>query len=624
MIKLRIVALAAILLGPSAAAYAARGWKVERTLPAVLCAQSLLLIALGYLLPFSFGVGILTAISAAAWVWALWHAKSVKNAAGFFSVPCLLFLIAIPILYHACAKRVYISYDEHSHWGLIVKLISVFDELPRANRGAPLLMFTYPPAGAMLPAMAGTLLGYRDGIANFGYGLLIAGMMTGLAPEDAGRERHLAMPLGFLIIMAIFPLGFLRMFSEPVIALLAALLLMPKREARTRWDGASECLFAAMLAMMKNTGLVILALVLLARLIARKERGEGKRLLRMLLCGAAAAASYAIYCRAQGIVSTHSPSHFAENWQALLAGTIGEVYRTVPARFIQFFFGHALSQAGIYTCYGFGTTATVYAFVLLLCLVHVFVAGDRKTALRLWAGVWTANALYTLTVLASYFFFFEEWEVARLSEADRYMMLPALWTALAFCAAILRETDAARARRRCAAVCLAALVLVPLSHPEMSYNTFVTQEYVRRTVWARDEADRQDILLRQQLAGEENAKLLCMGGYDYVSLHYLLCDVLDIGSIGESWPEAPWQGNCQAVREALASGGYTHVFVADLSGDTLSGPDRDLDRAAIDERYVPLTRDGEPLRAQSLYRVERDAQDGVSLAYVASIPETME
>ena len=624
MIKLRIVALAAILLGPSAALYAAKGWKAERTLPAALCAQSLLLILLGYVLPFSFGVGILAAISAAAWAWALWRVKSVKNAAGFFSVPCLLFLIAIPILYHACAKRIYISYDEHSHWGLIVKLITVFNELPRAGRGAPLLMFTYPPAGAMLPAMAGTLLGYRDGVANFGYGLLIVGMMTGLAPEDAGRERHLAMPLAFLTIMAIFPLGFLRMFSEPVIALLAALLLVPRGGTRTRWDDAFECLYAAMLAMMKNTGMVILALVLLARLIARRERGEGKRLLRLLLCGAIAAGSYAIYCRVQGIGSTHSPSHFTENLRALLSGTTGEVYRTVPARFIQFFFGHALSQAGVYTCYGFGTTATVCAFVLLLCVVHVFVAEDRKTALRLWAGVWAANAVYTLTIVASYFFFFEEWEVARLSEADRYMMLPALWTALAFCAAILGEADAAHARRRCAAVCLVALVLVPLSHPEMSYNTFITQDYARRTVWARDEADRQDILLRGQLSGEENAKLLCMGGYDYVSLHYLLCDMLDIGDIGASWSDAPWQGDCEAVRDELVSGGYTHVFVADLSGDTLSGPDRDLTRAAIDERYAPLTPDGEPLRAQSLYRVERSAQDGISLAYVASIPEMLE
>ena len=87
MIKLRIVALVAILLGPSAAAYAHRGWKVERTLPAVLCAQSLALILLGYLLPFSVGVGVLAAISAAAWVYALARVKSVKNAAGFFSLP---------------------------------------------------------------------------------------------------------------------------------------------------------------------------------------------------------------------------------------------------------------------------------------------------------------------------------------------------------------------------------------------------------------------------------------------------------------------------------------------------------------------------------------------------------
>lgn len=612
MIKVKIAALAAILLGPSAALYALKGWKAERTLPSVLCAQSLLLILLGYVLPFSYGVGIVAALSAAAWIWALAHAGSLKRAAGFFDWPCLLFLLSIPILYHACIRRVYLSFDEHSHWGLIVKVISTFDELPRAGRGAPLLMYTYPPAAAMIPSMACTLLSYRDGIANFGYGLLIVGLMAGLLPENGKREERLGFLLVYLCMMAIFPLGFLRLFSEPVIALLAALLIARHGKERTRAGAVEESLYAAMLAMMKNTGIVILALLLLARLIARPGRKEAWRSLRMLLIAAAALLSYAAYCRVQGIEATVSPSHFSENLKALLDGTLSETYWTIPRRFAEFFLGYRLSQSGVYTCYGFGTCATVYAFLLLLSGAHLWTAANRRQALRVWAGIWTANALYVLTIVASYYFFFEEWEVARLSEADRYLMLPALWTGLMFCALLLGEREPRVQKRRSAAICLATLAFLPLSHPEMTYHTFVTQDYAYRTVWARAESELQAALLKDGLPQDGSAKLLCMGEYDYVELHYLMADTLDIGTMPNSWSEAPWKGDAQAVREELAAGGYTHVFVGALGEED--------ERAGC---YAELTADGEPLRARSLYRVERDAQGEVCLVYQQTAPETL-
>lgn len=607
-----MAALAAILLGPSAALYAWKGWKAERTLPSVLCAQSLLLILLGYFLPFSYGVWIVAALSAAAWVFAAVRVGSVRRATGFLSLPCLLFLLSIPILYHACIKRVYLSFDEHSHWGLIIKVITMLDELPRAGRGAPLIMYTYPPAAAMIPSMACTLLSYRDGIANLGYGLTIVGLMIGLLPEDGKREERLGFLLVYLCMMMLFPLGFLRLFSEPVIALLAALLVVRQGWERTKANEVSDCLYAAMLAMMKNTGIVILALVLIARLIARPGRKEAWRSLRMLLIAAAALLSYTAYCRVQGIEATASPSHFSENLRALLSGTLGEAYRTIPQRFAEFFLGYRLSQSGVYTCYGFGTCATVYAFLLLLSGIHVWTAANRRQALRVWAGIWTANALYVLTIVASYYFFFEEWEVARLSEADRYLMLPALWTGLMFCALLLGEREPQVQKRRCAAICLATLGFLPLSHPEMTYHTFVTQDYAYRTVWARAESELQAALLKALLPQDGSAKLLCMGSYDYVSLHYLMADTLDIGTMQSSWSEAPWKGDARAVREELTAGGYTHVFVGGLGEEDAQAG-----------YYAELTADGEALRARSLYRVEQGAQGEVYLVYQETASDTL-
>lgn len=616
MIKLKMAALVMILLGPSAAAYVSRGWRVERTLPPVLCAQSLLLILVGYFFPFSWGVGLVAALSVAAWLWALIHVGSVRKAAGFFSLPCLLFLLSVPLFYYACSKRVYYSYDEHSHWGLIVKLIAQYNELPRAGRGAPLLMFTYPPAGAMLPSLACALFSYREGIAYFGYGLLTFGLMLGLTPENGKGAQRLGVPLLFLCMMVFFPLSFLRLFSEPVIGLLAAMLVVRRSGERAWIDDAGDCLAAVMLAMMKNTGIVILALMLLARLIARRERGEARRCARMLLLAAAACASYAVYCRVQGIQATASPSYVAQNLKALLDGTISENYKTIPARFVEFFFGFHLSQAGVYTAYGFGTCATVYAFLLLLGGVQIAVAGDRRAALRTWAGIWTANVLYVLMIVLSYFFFFEEWEVIRLNEADRYMILPALWTGLMACSMLLGGQETSRRRLRSAAICATAVVFLPLSHMDMTYHTFVTRNYAYRTIWARDMTDRQAAFLKGELAGQAQPKLLCMGTYDFMSLRYAMADVLNLGLLQERWAQAPWMGDCEAVRAELERGGYSHVFVAALE------PVEEQDApAVIDGRYAPLTQDGALLRENSLYRVEHGEQGGVSLVYVATMPE---
>lgn len=58
MIKLKLLSLCLIVLGPCALAYARKGWGVGRTLPAALCAQSIALIVLGYMLPFSASLSI--------------------------------------------------------------------------------------------------------------------------------------------------------------------------------------------------------------------------------------------------------------------------------------------------------------------------------------------------------------------------------------------------------------------------------------------------------------------------------------------------------------------------------------------------------------------------------------
>ena len=624
MIKIKLLFLVMILMGPCALIYARRTIPAGRTLAAALCAQSLFLILWGYLLPFSAGVGLLALLSAGGWLYALiqvFRRKAFRQAICDLLIPCAVLAGAAIFLYDVCAARLFLSYDEHSHWGMIVKAIDLFDELPRAGRGAPYIQFTYPPSAAMLSAMAASVLGYRDGIAYLGYILLIFGLMWGLAHRVSRGRWPITLMTGtvlYLVMMAIFPLGMMRLFTEPVIALLMALLILGGQE-NTKPNLWEDGLYALMLAMIKNTGLVFVLLALIVRLAMRRNKKAALKDAGILLGCVLAVASYSAYCRAQGIGAVMSPSHLHENLQALLAGTLHEDYRSLPVRYLSFLFMHPLSQAGIYTCYGFGTCVTVLLFVGLMSLAHRMTAKDTQQASRLWRGLWLVNAAYMVMIVASYFFNFEPWEVARLSEADRYTMLIALWTGVTACAMLMSECGTMHKKRWMLLLGVIVAALLPLSHMEMTVKTFITRDYIHNTVWARDMTDRMTAYVKSQLPAGE-AKLLCMGESQYVEMHYTLAGHTDLGPVTQDWKKSAWGGDPDAVVRELEQGGYTHVLVCGLDVTDINFDEATREMLSIDARYDALTADGMPLKAYSLYGVER-AEDGVKLSYLSTMPE---
>lgn len=602
MIKLKLLAFVLFLLGPCAF-MTRRGWRFGRALSASICAQSLLLLFLGYFLPFSVLAGILAVGSAAAWIAAAIQTRDWKKACVSLVLPCLAALVCLIGLYDACAARQFLSYDEYSHWGMMVKAIHAFDALPRMGEGAAYIQYTYPPSGAMMPALACTLLGYRDGIAYLGYAVLIAGLLLGLAAKAGkGAPAALAAMALYLSLAAIFPLGMLRLFIEPVAALLMALLMMGAWNEKETcvWEDA---LYALMLAMCKSTGLVFLAVALFVRLFAKRNRAELMRSGCLLAAGLLGTASYGIYCRVHGIAAVISPSYLAENLRALREGMLNAAYAGLPGRFLDFFLFDPLPQSGVYSSYGFATSAVVMAVLLALCAAHVHLAENRKQALRLWAGVWIANIAYILMIVASYFVGFSPAEVQRLAEADRYTMLVALWTGLLVTALLAHEAGKRPVGRKAALLCALAALWLPLSHPEMTVSTFVTKAYINDTQWAREPVSADANRIASQLGGQSDARILCMGEYPYIETHFLLCGRADIGRADEMWGSAPWSGDCQQVQKALETGAYTHVYVGGLMQE-----DANL---AIDGRYDALTEDQSGLKAYTLYRVKRG--EGVAL-----------
>lgn len=562
------LAFAVIALAPCAALYACRGLKAEQTLPFSMGAQALILLAIGYAAPFSWGVYALAALSALLWIVFLAKAGDIRRMAGFFNLPCVAFAAVLPVLYYACCNRLYLSYDEYSHWGLVIKLIAACDELPRAGAGAAYLLYDYPPMSALWPSLICTIFGYREGFTYFGYTAFLWGLMIGLIPSaQKGAKQALSLLLCTCCLLMIFPFAVLRLFSEPMIALLFALLAVDEEETG-RFFQARACVLAACLALTKNSAPVFVLMALVVRAAGRK-RGM-RRCVKPIAAAALAFASWAVYCNAQGITSAYRPEA-GERLSALLGGTLDPAFASVPGRFAGALLTRTFPQAGVYSCYALGISpALLFVLLAALCLLAAVFSGDRRRARRMWAGMAAVQAAYIATVMLTYMFFFTRDEALRLGEFDRYLSLPALMVGLSACAVMAREAAGAW---RTGVLCLLAAGGLALCHPGLMYETFVTRSTVQDTVWANYDTKRLAGFLRDALEDFPQSKVLVMGECSGIALRFEMAPDALVDAQGESWSGFRTADDAREIETAILEGGYTHVLCqGGAVPDELRGP----------------------------------------------------
>lgn len=598
-----IVKLALILggiFGPCAALNAAKGWQAEKSLPFSVCAHSLLLFALGAFWPFSWCVAALLALDAAMWLFALGKSGSIRGFLRVFQSPVLwLVVLLTPILYYACCNRQMMSYDEYSHWGLMMKNIAVFDELPRKSAGALFVLYDYPPMGALFPAMVCRVFGYRDGIAYFGYAFMLLALAAGLVPAQATAARKTtAYALVLLILTTVFPFSVLRLFSEPMIALLFALCVRPAFREEGGWlEGAAELCAAMALALTKNNGLLFAALALAIRAaaggrMARKAcfRDGGGAIL--------AYAAYRIYAAANGI-ATRYQAQVGNRIGEGLAGRLEEPFASVPARFLSALFTRTYPQSGVYSTYAVGVSAAALLGALVLLSLLVWrMSADRKRTARLLAALYAGQAVYLLLLMATYMFFFSADEAQRLAEFDRYTVLPALIIALVLGMMLAQTGDRLREKSGAAMLALAA-VLVPLDHPQLMAETFVTREAATRTQWANAQTDERAAFLHENMELSEMRRLYLLGDCESIALYEALMPQVLTDAQRADWDGTGIADSMEAVYARLNAEHYDYVYVAALEPDDF------------------LAQNG--LKAETLYTVTYDEAGRAALQYAAGL-----
>lgn len=565
MKRVTIVKLALLLgglFGPCAALQTTKGWRAEKALPFSMCAHSLLLFAFGMFLPFSWCVSGLLVLDTLAWLYAAKRSGSVSGLLRVFKDPVWwLTVLIVPVLYYACCNRRLMSYDEYSHWGLMIKNIVAFDALPRRGAGAAFVLYDYPPMGALFPAMVCRIFGYRDGMAYFGYELLLLllTLAAGLVPPEATTARKtVAYGLVLLCLTTLFPFSVLRLFSEPMIAMLFALCLRPvfRREADGMERLADLCAAMA-LALTKNDGIFFVALALAIRLAAG-EKKERRDCLKDGTAAALAYVAYALYRAANGIASNYQPETGGRlaDW---LSGRLAKPFSDVPGLFVSVFFSRKFPQAGVYSCYALGVSAAVlFAALTLICAWIVLLSVDRKKTARLFGALYAGQALYLLMLMATYMFFFAEDEAQWLAEFDRYVSLPALLIALTACMALTWNESRMRTRSGAAMLAMTA-ALIPIDHPELMRETFITREAVIKTLWENSGTDSVVAFLRENMELSTMRRLYLMGDCRYIFLYEQL--------MPQAMVEEQRADSMEAMQKRLDEGRYDYAFVGNLEPD---------------------------------------------------------
>lgn len=601
MTAIRLGALLALLLGPTALLAARRGIRPERSLAPTMCAQALLLYAAGLLLPLDAGLYALSACSLGCWAGALWACRThpLQALRTWLTPGLCCFVLLFPLLYWGAIERVYISYDEFSHWGLAVKLMNGTGRLFGSPESAPFMLYDYPPALSLVEWLFCRLLGAREGVALFGYQVLLCALALPLAGETRWRRplrAAVSLLLPLLVLNAVFPLWTSRLFCEPALAMLTALLFVSLALQERPLSGAGEALILCFLTLTKNTGVFFAALYLLAAWYVR-----GRRALHAGVPALLAFASWQAYCALCGLGSAFS-SGIAQNVSALLGGALPEANASAPLRFLLALFTSPYRPADIYGGYGLPVPpALLYALAAGLCVLgaRCLPPERRRHARRAVAALFALCLCYLLFIALSYLLIFRDYEAARLSEFDRYTTLPALLCGLVGAALCLRaawEAGSARAVQAARAVCIACTCgLLCVGNTRFFHETVIARESVVQMQWQRYTPGELAAAVRAQ--APQGSSIVCLGGGNVIALRYELAPDYEVSVPGGDFMASP-DMNLQTVRESLDACDYAVVLWAD-------------------ERLAPLV--AGDLCADSLYRVEH-GPDGPRLELLFSVP----
>lgn len=325
--------------------------------------------------------------------------------------------------------RVYSSWDEFSHWGLVVKNMYLFDSF--SNHEYSTVTFgEYPPALALWQYFVTRLCGtYSESAVYMATGWFVAALCTPLVSRFSGKKIVAALFSALVLIfmpLIFYPSYLVLLYVDPFLGILLGYILVFDYISEKRDVFYCINMFAtiSVLCLVKTTG-AFLALVAIAIIVAsdilRKRAKANIRIWCVLLAGVLFGKySWDLYLQITGFQAAWNTGGVSmQNVVSLLTGGMQKYQRDSIMNFID-----ALSD------YKFGgRVVTMYLpawialfIILFLLIVHVSCGEEKKKHNRcLMAGMLCGFGIFVVSLQVLYLFTYNSTEAVVLASFERYI-----------------------------------------------------------------------------------------------------------------------------------------------------------------------------------------------------------
>ena len=405
--------------------------KVEEAVPLTVFGSILILYVVGLVSPsLMWGfVAVILCYAAAAGYLVFLLCTERERLKQVLSTPALL-VWAILFVYILVINwgRVYSSWDEFSHWGLVVKNMYVFDSF--SNHEYSTVTFgEYPPAMALWQYFVSKWAGaYSESAVYMATGWFIAAMCMPLVSRFSVKKWWGALASAFLMLF--LPLIFYRwyivlLYVDPFLGVMLGYILLFDYLNEKRGLFYKLHMFAALviLCLVKSNGvyLAIVAIGIIAACDIWKKRGKESIPVWLVLFAGILFGKYSwsLYLNLSGFQAAWNTGSISiQSILALATGNMQVYQKTSILNFVD-----ALSE------YRFGgyafpmyipTWLAVFSLVLLVNICKGREEKKKQGYCMLW-GMLIGFMIYAIGLMVLYIFIYNEGEAMSLASFDRYM-----------------------------------------------------------------------------------------------------------------------------------------------------------------------------------------------------------
>ena len=441
-----IICLAIILTIASAIAELTKE-KIDKTIPIAVMGIILIIYVFGLFNVLNIGVlsvGIVAGISMGYLIYSvIWNFKK-KNIKEFFRrifTPGIIIYILFWIIFLFINKRRLLSsWDEFSHWGLIVKNMFVFNTYG-TNPETMVLFRGYPPFTAVFEYF---FLAIKNSICegeiiiamNVLYVSMVLPLLSNIEWNKNLKKSILVVPLLFVMPLLLFKDFYTTIYVDAILGIfMTYLLYIYFCEENKYIKYISMCLGLISLPLIKaaGSGLAIFAIIIVLLdiiLQENKEKNSKKTkekiifIITLILCFLIGKHSWSIHLKLTNMSEAWNTSKVTlENIVVLLTGNGENYYYDVIKNFITKFFKEPVELS-------FGSI-TNFQLLIVYWIYTIFIGyllkkREEKNFRRFKNATVILSILYIIyliSLLILYIFTFSEYEATNLASYSRYSFI---------------------------------------------------------------------------------------------------------------------------------------------------------------------------------------------------------